>query len=509
MEEQREGEIEIEDEPDQEVEAVKLSRDPGQPTAKEMEEHRCTHLPYRLWCKFCVMGRGRGMPHKHSSGSVIPIIGIDYFFITVNGVARKQEVDQAQDAGDEPDLESARATGTVVKCILARCSITKMLFAHVVPQKGVDEDMYVARLVSDDIAWLGHSKAIIKGDNEPALQALIRRVIDMSKAECKTIDSLSREESAPYDSQSNGSTETGVRLIRGLFRTTELCLEARVQKVIPVNHALVPWILEHAALLLNTMVRGQDGATPWARARGRPFRQQLVGIGESVLYKFPAKGPRSDPMGNMGPKWGEGIFLGYNRDSNTFVVSSDEGVVTTRTLSRKPLDQRWDADGLSAVKSAPGDGRDAPRPRVHFREPVDAPITHDVAAPAAPRALRIEQADVTEFGLTDGCPQCEYFRRYGRARPGTKHTATCRTRITAALNETEAGRERLNKLEERTNRAIAERIEHAHPRPEAPPARQVQGGDGGAAVDGGAVALEARARRTPPERETAPCSASS
>ena len=132
MEEQREGEIEIEDEPDQEVEAVKLSRDPGQPTAKEMEEHRCTHLSYSLWCKFCVMGRGRGMPHKHSSGSVIPIIGVDYFFITVTGVVGRKELECARMSDGEQQLESARAEGKVAKCIVIRCSLSRVTFAHVI-----------------------------------------------------------------------------------------------------------------------------------------------------------------------------------------------------------------------------------------------------------------------------------------------------------------------------------------------------------------------------------------
>ena len=38
---------------------VRNIRDPGQPTAKEHQEHMTTHRPYRSWCKFCVMGRGR------------------------------------------------------------------------------------------------------------------------------------------------------------------------------------------------------------------------------------------------------------------------------------------------------------------------------------------------------------------------------------------------------------------------------------------------------------------
>ena len=82
-------------------------------------------------------------------------------------------------------------------------------------------------------------------------------------------------------------------LIRGLVGTLKLALEAEIEKAIPIGHALVPWLIEHAALLLNVKSRGQDGLTPWARVRGRPFSQQLLCYAEQVLYKLPPKGPLS------------------------------------------------------------------------------------------------------------------------------------------------------------------------------------------------------------------------
>ena len=48
-------EIRIKD--DGEIEPVKMAQDPGQPTAKQVEEHRLTHSLYRSWCKWCEIGR--------------------------------------------------------------------------------------------------------------------------------------------------------------------------------------------------------------------------------------------------------------------------------------------------------------------------------------------------------------------------------------------------------------------------------------------------------------------
>ena len=67
------------------------------------------------------------------------------------------------------------------------------------------------------------------------------------------------ETSAKYDSKSNGGTEVGVRLVRGVYRTLRLCLEARLGKKISVAHPIMAWLLMHVSLVLNSRVRGKDG----------------------------------------------------------------------------------------------------------------------------------------------------------------------------------------------------------------------------------------------------------
>ena len=62
----------------------------------------------------------------------------------------------------------------------------------------------------------------MKSDNEPAIQALVARVVELAKIECKDFVQLSKEQSAAYVSQSNGGTKVGVRLVRGLLRTVKL-----------------------------------------------------------------------------------------------------------------------------------------------------------------------------------------------------------------------------------------------------------------------------------------------
>ncbi len=445
---------------DTEVEPLKLAPDPGRPTARQVEEHRrCGHIPYRSWCRWCWLGRGRGIQHRHSIGSMVPVLGFDYFFLTKGGVKKKNELGM-----DDSELREARSKGDVVKCLLARCLLSKAVFAHVIPCKGADEDGLVAEMAVRDLGWLGHTRVIVKADGEPALQALVHRALTQAKVECKDLDQLTKEDPAAYDSQANGGTEVGVQLVKGMLRTHKLCLESRIDRYIPVDHPIVAWMLEHVTLLLNTLVRGTDGMTAWARIRGRPFGQQLVGFGESLLYRYPSKGPRHAPDGNLGALGHDGTFLGYDRFSNTFVLETTNGLVQARSITRKPETERWSAERLSSVRSMPADARRAPRRQAEpFGGPAqDRSATAEGARPAALRQLRINLSDLREHDHNDpDCSQCRHIQRYGKARLGGQHTSRCRDSLIEKMKLTERGRARLQMHDERTTQVMAENIERA------------------------------------------------
>ena len=450
-------EIEIQDE--EESGPVKISRSPAQPTAKQEEEHRIDHYPYRSWCKFCVMGRGIGFQHRHAGVSRVPRIGIDYFFITASGVKKREELTEYP---RDSDIEEGRAKGEIVKCVLIRDFESKVIFAHCVPCKGLDEDGYVVGLITADVRWLGYSEMILKADNEAAIQALLAKVVRTLKAGFENGERVSQEEPTKYESKSNGATEIGVKIVRGMFRTLRLCLEARIDKKIPVNHALIPWLLEHTCTVLNIRSRGEDGLTPWFRIKGRNFMQYILGFGEAVLYKLPTKGPLHNPDGNMGTRWKEGIFVGYHRSANVYLVATEDGLATARSLQRKPIANRWDGDKLAAIKITPWSLREKPEVQVRFQQQAtvpEEPPTRD--APPNPKRFRINKHDLDSHGYTEGCQQCDYIMRYGSNKPGVQHTDRCRTRLIEEIGKTEAGSHRLSMWNERVNRSIAEQIEYA------------------------------------------------
>ena len=457
--------VNIEDDPagDADVEQLKVAPDPGQPTWEEIEEHRLTHQPYRSWCKWCVMGRGVCFLHRNlKSKSAIPRIGIDYFYITQGGIRKRNELEHAQDPVGEATLEDERQKGIIVKCIVIRDWESKNIYAHCVPCKGADEDEYVAQLVADDVAWLGYTRLIIKSDNEPALLALVRQVLGKVMATPEAVEQATKESSPEYDSQANGGTEIGIKLVRGIFRTIKLCLEARIGKFIPITHSLIPWMLEHSCMLLNVRVKGQDGLTPWTRIRGRPFSQRLIGFGEVVLYRLPTKGPQHNPDGNMGTQWREGIFLGYDRGNHTYIVGTTFGAAWSRAMTRRPYNNRWSAEKLASLRATPWSERRIADVRVESRFDQPAETAQDPRPPerpGLPRQLRIDRTDLDKYGYTSGCVQCDHVRRYGKTKPGTMHTDRCRARILNELSQSPEGQDRLRRQEDRVTRALAEHVE--------------------------------------------------
>ena len=73
-----------EDENFEEVQ-VRVGRKPDEPTEQEMEEHFArNHVPFRSWCKHCIMGRAMNSPHytmKDKSSDSITTVSLDYAYM--------------------------------------------------------------------------------------------------------------------------------------------------------------------------------------------------------------------------------------------------------------------------------------------------------------------------------------------------------------------------------------------------------------------------------------------
>ena len=100
---------------------------------------------------------------------------------------KRKELDFAEDEAGEAELEAARASGSLIKCLVVRCASSKNVFGHVVPRKGADEEDYVANLAVKIVEWLGHTDLILKSDNEPAVLALITRSLELIRVRVEQV----------------------------------------------------------------------------------------------------------------------------------------------------------------------------------------------------------------------------------------------------------------------------------------------------------------------------------
>ena len=77
-----EDEFEVDTEGEPGERKTKKMQDPKMPTRTEIEEHNLTHLPFRSWCRHCVRGREKELPHKRMSGiqGEMPELHVDMCF---------------------------------------------------------------------------------------------------------------------------------------------------------------------------------------------------------------------------------------------------------------------------------------------------------------------------------------------------------------------------------------------------------------------------------------------
>ena len=73
-----------------------------------------------------------------------------------------------------------------------------------------------------------------------------------------------------------------------------MALEDQLKSKIPATHAVMHWLVGHAADLFTWRIRGVDGLTAYQRARGKPFTYTLIAFGERCNFKFNSKAPLGD-----------------------------------------------------------------------------------------------------------------------------------------------------------------------------------------------------------------------
>ena len=87
--------------------------------------------------------------------------------------------------------------------------------------------------------------------------------------------------------------------------------------LIPDEHPVLPWMVEHAAVILNKCEVGKDGKTSHERLKGKKATLLGIEFGEGVLFR---RKPGQPKLAKLSSLWEEGIYLGHRAASGESVV---------------------------------------------------------------------------------------------------------------------------------------------------------------------------------------------
>ncbi|CAE7420072.1 RE2, partial [Symbiodinium sp. CCMP2592] len=399
---------------------------PDRPTPEMIAAHEVSHVPYRSWCRACVAGRGRAYQHKASGQeSTVPVISMDYLYF------------------------NERSDGAGLPTIVLRDRHSKAIFSHLLPCKGTTGSTHPERAILKDLEFLGYKKLVLKNDQEASIKALSLAVRNGFSGE------IVPEESPKGDhhGQSNGEAERSVQTVQGLVRTLKASLTEKGITLEPTS-SVFAWMIEYAGVL-HTLFSQElhEGLTPFQRIKGRKWQVALPCFGEAVDF-------RRNTRSKLDSRWQSGVYLGLRLQSTEKIVGTNQGIFVVQSIKRKPEGQQWDSDLVKAVRGLPwktspdetGDGARLPEPltvRAQVEEGLPPPARELVKPEVAPfRRTYIRQSDLDKFGYTAGCEACSAIRE-GRKRTGINHTEHCRSRIMEALKDSESGKTRLEREEQR------------------------------------------------------------
>ena len=161
----------------QEAHAPHILRDPGQPSAREEELHRCIRIPFLSWNRECVLGRGRDRQHRRiDDEDRISRVSMDYMFLTEYGIAKS--IDEAEDLIKKGGgLQRPCTTVIFLKHIRS-----KSVWAYPIEGKGVGPaEWLITQVLGDlDTCGLDACRIVLKADQEPSILEVQNRIAELN-----------------------------------------------------------------------------------------------------------------------------------------------------------------------------------------------------------------------------------------------------------------------------------------------------------------------------------------
>ena len=249
-----------------------------EPSPEEIAKHCLTHIPYRRWCRWCVAARIASAPHRSMPpfSRDRPLFVVDYCFL--------------KHSGEEKFLTVA----------VGRSYPSRAIFACPCSTKGADP--YATRRMAAFFRSCGMTNFTFMCDQESALRVMIDEALHITRGRGEWVGGIP-ENSPVGESQSNGRAERAVQALEDQVRTLLGELEDRLDVRFKADHAVVSWLVEYAAVLINKYHPVEaTGLTAYQHLHGQPAGERLAYFGERD-YSFSHRSADALILISDGP-WG-------------------------------------------------------------------------------------------------------------------------------------------------------------------------------------------------------------
>ena len=331
---------------------------PVQPTEKERKLHEVTHLPFKRWCSFCVMGKSKANIKYASDPADVserthPTVQVDIFFQTASN------------------------------SLLLRVDVWSK-FLQVQPLKNKNQGV-IGEAIAEFMATLGHYETVeLAYDSEPVLAAGARMAkLIRSNNGLHTILQAGKF----YDKARTSLAERCIQTVRAQAKTVIAHVQDRAQIIFDESHVLHSWAVVHACWLLNRYhVTSATGMTAYLSVKGRPYRGRVCCFGETVYGLDPLQAKYKS-------QWRPGAWLGKDHMDHDLVLVNDNEVVRCKAVRK--TGEAWNGELLVNAIVGPWDMRRGVHTKVDTK-PIPTPTPELLAdAPSkpdeTPRASRKER----------------------------------------------------------------------------------------------------------------------
>ena len=111
----------------------------------------------------------------------------------------------------------------------------------------------------------------------------------------------------------------------------------------------MPWMVKHAAYLLNRYAVHADGNTSYYRRWNKERKTPICDLGETVLYMLPT----AKQMPKMEARFFPAIWLGKNTSTNENILGITNKVVRSRTIRRQVKPEKYNKQLLDVINNTP------------------------------------------------------------------------------------------------------------------------------------------------------------